>query len=131
MHTAMSCRHMYTFCLKKRLRILFMSLFSHSGARVSCTRCTATSASLKVCVCSHPGQLIQGARRGPAAVELNQGDSKTGFISRLDMADILVGTLKLFDLAFICTDLIRYSPHLLYYNGRCQDKYPDEDSILQ
>mmetsp|Transcript_31165 Transcript_31165/g.76455 ORF Transcript_31165/g.76455 Transcript_31165/m.76455 type:complete len:399 (+) Transcript_31165:72-1268(+) len=40
------------------------------------------------------GQLVSGQRRGPAAVELNQGDDKNGFISRADMADLLAHLVK-------------------------------------
>ena len=37
-----------------------------------------------------PGMLSPGERRGPAEVEFNQGISKSGIISRIDLADILV-----------------------------------------
>jgi len=37
-----------------------------------------------------PGMLSPGERRGPAEIEFNQGISKSGIISRLDLADILV-----------------------------------------
>lgn len=37
-----------------------------------------------------PGMLSPGERRGPTSVEFNQGISKSGIISRLDLADILV-----------------------------------------
>ena len=37
-----------------------------------------------------PGMLSPGERRGPSSVEFNQGISKSGIISRLDLADILV-----------------------------------------
>lgn len=37
-----------------------------------------------------PGMLSPGERRGPSEIEFNQGISKSGIISRLDLADILV-----------------------------------------
>jgi len=37
-----------------------------------------------------PGMLSPGERRGPVEVEFNQGISKSGIISRIDLADILV-----------------------------------------
>jgi nucleoside-diphosphate-sugar epimerase len=37
-----------------------------------------------------PGMLSPGEKRGPSSVEFNQGISKSGIISRLDLADILV-----------------------------------------
>ena len=37
-----------------------------------------------------PGMLSPGERRGPSSIEFNQGISKSGIISRLDLADILV-----------------------------------------
>jgi nucleoside-diphosphate-sugar epimerase len=37
-----------------------------------------------------PGMLSPGERRGPVEIEFNQGISKSGIISRLDLADILV-----------------------------------------
>lgn len=39
-----------------------------------------------------PGMLSPGERRGPKEVEFNQGISKSGIISRLDLADILVSS---------------------------------------
>ncbi len=39
-----------------------------------------------------PGMLSPGERRGPREVEFNQGISKSGIISRLDLADILVSS---------------------------------------
>ena len=39
-----------------------------------------------------PGMLSPGEKRGPKEVEFNQGISKSGIISRLDLADILVST---------------------------------------
>ena len=39
-----------------------------------------------------PGMLSPGERRGPQEVEFNQGISKSGIISRLDLADILVSS---------------------------------------
>ena len=39
-----------------------------------------------------PGMLSPGERRGPVEVEFNQGISKSGIISRIDLADILVST---------------------------------------
>ncbi|MGB1597620.1 MAG: NAD(P)-binding oxidoreductase, partial [Promethearchaeia archaeon] len=37
-----------------------------------------------------PGLLSRGPARGPSAVEFNQGTSKSGIISRADLADVLV-----------------------------------------
>jgi nucleoside-diphosphate-sugar epimerase len=37
-----------------------------------------------------PGLLNTGERRGVGEVEINQGESKTGVISRLDLADLLI-----------------------------------------
>jgi nucleoside-diphosphate-sugar epimerase len=39
-----------------------------------------------------PGMLSPGEKRGPKEVEFNQGISKSGIISRLDLADILVSS---------------------------------------
>ena len=39
-----------------------------------------------------PGMLSPGEKRGPTEVEFNQGISKSGIISRLDLADILVSS---------------------------------------
>jgi len=39
-----------------------------------------------------PGMLSPGEKRGPNEVEFNQGISKSGIISRLDLADILVSS---------------------------------------
>lgn len=41
-----------------------------------------------------PGMLSPGERRGPKEVEFNQGVSKSGIISRIDLADILVAAAK-------------------------------------
>lgn len=41
-----------------------------------------------------PGMLSPGEKRGPSEVEFNQGVSKSGIISRIDLADILVSAVK-------------------------------------
>ncbi len=41
-----------------------------------------------------PGMLSPGERRGPKEVEFNQGVSKSGIISRIDLADVLVAAAK-------------------------------------
>jgi hypothetical protein len=41
-----------------------------------------------------PGMLSPGERRGPTEVEFNQGVSKSGIISRIDLADVLVAAAK-------------------------------------
>ena len=41
-----------------------------------------------------PGMLSPGEKRGPSEVEFNQGVSKSGIISRIDLADILVSAAK-------------------------------------
>jgi nucleoside-diphosphate-sugar epimerase len=41
-----------------------------------------------------PGMLSPGERRGPMEVEFNQGVSKSGIISRIDLADVLVAAAK-------------------------------------
>jgi nucleoside-diphosphate-sugar epimerase len=41
-----------------------------------------------------PGMLSPGEKRGPIEVEFNQGVSKSGIISRIDLADILVSAVK-------------------------------------
>ena len=41
-----------------------------------------------------PGMLSPGDKRGPSEVEFNQGVSKSGIISRIDLADILVSAVK-------------------------------------
>jgi nucleoside-diphosphate-sugar epimerase len=41
-----------------------------------------------------PGMLSPGEKRGPSEIEFNQGVSKSGIISRIDLADILVSAVK-------------------------------------
>jgi nucleoside-diphosphate-sugar epimerase len=65
-------------CYKKqtgeeRVRILYEKAPKHMGYTII-----------------RPGMLSPGERRGPAEVEFNQGISKSGIISRIDLADILV-----------------------------------------
>ena len=65
-------------CYKKqtgeeRVRILYERVPKHMGYTII-----------------RPGMLSPGERRGPMEVEFNQGISKSGIISRIDLADILV-----------------------------------------
>jgi len=65
-------------CYKKqtgeeRVRILYEKAPKHMGYTII-----------------RPGMLSPGERRGPAEIEFNQGISKSGIISRIDLADILV-----------------------------------------
>ena len=67
-------------CYKKqtgeeRVRILYEKAPKHMGYTII-----------------RPGMLSPGERRGPVEVEFNQGISKSGIISRIDLADILVST---------------------------------------
>ncbi len=74
------------------------------------------------------GRLIGNARRGPAEIELNQGDDKNGFISRGDMADIVAAIAVSKDAAryvcvcmYVCMHVCMYASWRYggYRGGHC------------